>query len=376
MIPRRFVGIAARDIAATHLKAIAFTMFVLLVVAIAIDLTRHLDEVRERAVTDDTAFVPLLLKYLSYRTADIVVRLLPMACLIGGFIAELLRHQRLEPVILSAAGASPSLVFVAIFGAGIVLGTVQTSLEGWLRPAAVHTQGRMELGHYGRRFATGNMGKHWFVEGDLALEARVIRDDPPELQELRMFFGLGTPSLSRIIEAKSAVPIGRGRTWELRDAVVWEGETGTALRPIRHETLTFEMPFSGAHIRYHRIFSFYLPNEALAEVAALKGTSRTADAELAVMRRFTAFFLPGIFAFLGASLAQCGRSGRMFAWWRLLALGTFGYITVVSVKSFWSLGEFGVLSPLAAATLPMLFALGVGIALQLWLNGPPERSRP
>lgn len=376
MIPRKYTGIAVRDIARTHLKAIAFSMFVLLVVAIAIDLTKYLDDVREKAEYEGIAFTPLLLEYLLYRSADIIVRLLPMACLFGGAIAELMRHQRLEPVILSAAGASPALVFAAILGAGVVLGGVQVALEGWLRPAAVHAQGKLEVGAYGHRFRLGNNGKSWFVEGDLALETRVIREDPPELQELRMFFGLGTPELSRIIEARLATPTDANRIWTLHDAVIWEGATGTAMPPVRHETLEFEMPFSAAHIRYHHVAGFYLPNAALWEIAALKDSSRTADAELAVIRRFTAFFLPGIFVFLGASLAQCGRDGRMFAWWRLLALGTFGYVSVVSVKSFWSLGEYEVISPLAAATLPMLFAFAVGVALQLWINGPPEfRSR-
>lgn len=374
MIPRRFIGIAVRDIIRTHLKAIAFVMFVLLVVAIAIDLTKFLDEVREKAERDAIAFVPLLLEYLLYRTADIVVRLLPMACLTGSFIAELLRHQRMEPVILSAAGASPGIVFAAMIGVGLILGGVQVALEGWLRPSAVHAQGKMEIGIYGHRFYLGNTGKHWFVEGDLAMEARVIRDDPPELQELRMFYGLGNVALSRIVEARIAVPTSDGRVWQLKDAVIWEGPPGAIMRPTQYEALDIELPFTAAHIRYHRIPEFNLPNADLARVNALKRESRVAETELAVIRRFTALFLPGVFAFLGASLAQCGRDGRMFAWWRLLVLGTFGYVTVVSVKSFWSLGEFGIISPMAAATLPMLFAFVVGALLQLWLNGPPERK--
>ena len=375
MIPRRFTGIAARDIMRTHLKAIGFAMFVLLVVAIAIDMTKFLDDIRAKAAADQVSLTPMLLEYLVYRSADIITHLLPMACLTGSFIAELLRHQRMEPVILAAAGASPTVMFAALLWVGLVTGGVQTALEGWLRPAAVFAQARMELGGYGDRFKHVNMGNRWFIDGELAIEARVMRSNPPELQDIRQFEGLGSPALTRIIEARSAEPTDTPLVWQLKDAVVWQGSKSAYLQPERHERLNVTMPFSDTHIRFYGVPAYFLPNDLLWEMAALKDTQRTADAEIAVMRRFAALFLPGVFAFLGATLSQCGRDGRMLAWWRLLVLGTVGYITVVSVKSFWTLGEFEVVSPLVATTVPISFAFLLGAALQLFLNGLPERQR-
>lgn len=365
---RFFTGIASRGIAAIHLKSIAFVMFVLLTVAIAIDLTKTIDDLRAKAVLDERSLLFLTAEYLLYRSADIVARMLPMACLAGSFIAELLRHQRLENVILAAAGAPPSLTFAALLSVAAITGTVQVALEGWLRPAAVFAQVDLGLGAYARRFYQGDLGERWIVDGDRAIKARIIRDEHPELRDVRIFEGLGEKDLRRVISAPSAEPTGKSQFWRLTNAIVWHHNDGKAMRPEMHGTLDVKLPLTQSHLQYHGIYGFYLPNKPLLDIAAVKNTQRTSDAETALVRRFTALFLPGVFAFLGASLSQAGRNGRMLAWWRLLALGAFGYICVVSIKAFWSLGEFGVLSPFTATFLPMGFALLVGMAIQVLLN--------
>ncbi len=372
MIPRRFTGIAARQIAATHIKAVAFAMFVLWTVAIAIDLGKYLDELRATAAQGQIALLPLMGEYLLYRTSDIVSRLLPMAGLVGGFIAELLRHQRMEPVILSAAGARPSMFFAALLGAGLIVGSVQLALEAWLRPAAVLTQIDLGVGAYAARFHHGDHGRRWFVDGDRAIEARVFRGHSPDLRDLRVFEGVGTSNLRRILSADRAVPTADPLIWELQNAVTWEASSGQVMHPKTHERLLVPLPLSPTHVKFHGIYGYYLSNNDLLELVKVAGSDRWPEAQTSLMRRVTALFLPGLFMFLGASLSQAGRNGRLFAWWRLLALGTVGYISVVSVKSFWTLGDYGAVSPLAATTWPLLFALCLGVALQLHMNGFPE----
>lgn len=377
MIPRLYTGIAARNIAATHLRAIAFVMLVLLTVAIAIDLAKTVDGIRAQAVEDGRVMFALMGEYLWYRAVDIVARMLPMACLAGSFLAELLRHQRMENVILATAGAPPTLTFAALLAVAAVTGSVQVTLEGWLRPKAVFAQVDLQLGAYAARFQSGDLGTQWIVEGDRAIQARILRSDTPELRDVRVFEGVGQTQLRRVISAARAVPSQTPGNWVLYDATVWSGAAGNPGSPMRathHAKLPLALSMTTAHLRYYGIYGFYLPNAPLRQIAALKGTVRAADAQTALVRRFTALFLPGVFAFLGASLAQAGRNGRFFAWWRLLALGTFGYVCVVSVKTFWSLGEFAVLSPLAATAVPLIFAIGVGIAIQLKLNGAPQRQ--
>lgn len=376
MNTRKFTGIAARSIAATHLRSIAFVMFVLLTVAIAIDLANSIEEIRTTATETNVSVLSLMAKYLIYRSADILARLLPMACLAGSFVAELIRHQRMENVILGAAGAPPTLTFAALLAVAAVVGTAQATLESWLRPAAVFAQVDLEIGAYARRFQQGDLGTRWVIDGDRAIQARIVRSETPELRDLRIFEGVGADGLRRVVSAQKAEPAESGTTWTLFDAVVWEGSEGTIMRPTLHDKLSIPLALTTSHLQYHGIYGFYLPNAPLRKIAALKGTERTADAKTAVMRRFVAWFLPGVFVFLGASLSQAGRNGRLFAWWRLLSLGTFGYICVVSVKAFWSLGEFGVLSPVAATVAPLIFAALVGVVLQIGMNGLPRRSGP
>lgn len=366
---RCYTGIAARQIVFLHLRTISFVMFVLLTVAIAIDLTKNLEDVRGAALADDRPFTFLLMQYLGYRAVDIVTRLLPMASLAGAFLAELLRHQRMENVILTAAGAGPSLVYAALFAVGLALGSVQAGLEAWLRPAAIWAQVDLGLGSYADRFRRGEMGPEWFTDETRAIRAMVLRSDVPELRDIMVFEGIHQEALSRITYAARGVPGETPQEWILTDVIHWEGEPGAAMRPVAVAQSNMTFPLLPEHLEYHGVLGFYLPNGPLKEVASFRELARWADAETAVARRFLAVFLPGVFAFLGASLSQAGRTGRLTSWWRLLPLGALGYVTLVSVKSFWALGEFGVLPPWVSAGAPLIFAFLLACLIQVVLSG-------
>ncbi len=370
---RPYTGIAARQVVFLHLRSIGFVMFVLLTVAIAIDLTNNLDDVRHHATQTSTPFAALLAEYLGYRAIDIVTRLLPMASLAGAFIAELLRHQRMENVIFSAAGAGPGLVYGALLAVGIVVGSVQASLEGWLRPAAVWSQVELDLGAYADRFRRGTMGPVWFTDETRAIRAMVLRSEAPELHDVMVFDGIQKDTLDSVTYAAHALPGAASQTWILQDVVLWEGAPGSAMRPTRLEQLELTFPLLPTHLEYHGVLGFYIPNAPLREIAGFRDRARWADAETAMARRYLAFLLPGVFAFLGASLSQAGRSGRLISWWRLMPLGATGYVTLVSVKSFWALGEFGVLAPWVSASAPLVFAFLLACFTQFTLTGRLRR---
>ena len=368
MMARYFFGIAARQVISLHLRCIAFVMFILLTVAIAIDLAKHLDTVRSHADETNAVFISVLVEYLGYRTVDIVTRLLPMASLAGAFVAELLRHQRLENVILSAAGIGPGLVYSALLVVGLVIGLAQAGLEGWLRPAAIWAQVDFGIGSYAKRFERGERGPEWFTDQTRAIRATVVRGKKPELRNLMVFEGIDQEALTAISYAARAVPGDKPQDWVLFDVVQWQGAPGSPMTPKRLERLDVSFPLLPVHVEYHNVLGFYLPNDALHDVASFRESDRWADAETAVARRYLAVFLPGVFALLGASLSQAGLSGRLIAWWRLLPLGVLGYVTLVSVKSFWALGEFGALTPWASASAPLLFAFLLACILQIILT--------
>jgi lipopolysaccharide export LptBFGC system permease protein LptF len=188
-----------------------------------------------------------------------------------------------------------------------------------------------------------------------------------------VFEGVDEPALRSITQADRAIPGATDQEWGLENVVVWSPTGGQVLFPERHDRLVLQFPLRLAHLEYHDIWSFYLTNAALRQIATLEGSPKAADGQTAVARRYLSLFLPGVFALLGASLAQAARSGRLIAWWRLLALGTLGYVTLVSVKAFWSLGEIGTMAPLPATTAPLVFALVLVMILQIRMNGLPGR---
>ncbi len=367
---RRHTGIAVRAMVRGDLAAIGFMMFILLVVALTIDLAKWLHTVRARAEATDSALWQVLFPYIGYRSADIVTRLLTMACVAGGFVVTLLRHQRLDDVVLAAAGASPSLRLTALLISGVLLGTVQMAGENWLRPSAVKAQVAANLGDYGNRYHQTDVGTQWVLTDTRALRATVTRGPEAHFSNLMLFDGIDQPELTFVLHAENVTPRGLFNVWTLKNVTIWE--PGVTEPPDFEQSLDFALNISFEKLRWFGIDGYYLPND-VARVIAVTDTSETtptaADAATALAVRKAAIFLPGIFAFLGVSLASLGTRGRRLSPFRLLALATVGYLSVVSVKVFWALGIHGVFSPMLAASLPALFALGLAALLQLHLAG-------
>ncbi|SEO57700.1 Lipopolysaccharide export LptBFGC system, permease protein LptF [Salinihabitans flavidus] len=362
---RALTGIAMRSIMLAHLRAIGFVVFLLLAIAFSIDLSENLTGLQDKAAETGQPLWRILFPYLGYRGVDILTRLLPMACLAGAFAAELLRFQRLEPVILAAAGATPALALSALLVVGVITGTVQAALEGWLRPAAVFAQVDLGVGSYARRFERKEKDSRWFVADDRALRATVQPGQPPTLRDVVLFEGIRRAALSSLIVAESARPGADPQSWVLKEARRWEAGPNGNLRPEPPQSLTIRFPLTSVHLTYLDVGGFYIPQEALRRITAVESDPRFADRQTALVRRYAAFFLPGVFALLGASLAQTGTTARRFNPLRLVALAVTGYISVVLIKIFWSLGEFGAIAPLWASLASLLIAGTLAAILQI-----------
>lgn len=370
---RSHTGIAVQSMVKAYLLAIGFVMFTLLVIALAIDLGNTLDDIRERAADTNTALWRLLLPYMSYRAVDIVTRLLVMASLAGGFVATLVRHQRMEDVVLSAAGAPPTLLLSALLMVGVVTGTVQASFQNWVRPIVVQKQVDMQLGRYARWFGDSELGHRWFVADNRAMRAAVTRGADAHLSDIQLFEGISQPELTRIILAQTAEETATPGVWRLSNARVWEQTDGNATQFVPELEITF--PLNRDLVAWYGIHGIYLPNDVARRIATLSGTKAGYDASAVLAVRTMAFFLPGVFALLGASLARSGTQGRRFAPFRLVALATLGYVLTVFIKVFWALAQDGRLDPYLAISLPIGGALGVACLLQLYQAGYLSRQR-
>ena len=76
---------------------------------------------------------------------------------------------------------------------------------------------------------------------------------------------------------------------------------------------------------------------------------------------------------IGAPEVEAACSALWRVWGLSLGLVVLGYILVVSVKVFWSLGELGAVAPLAACLVPLLAASATAVFLQLRLSGMLRR---
>lgn len=366
---RAHTGVAVRAMVRGYLAAIGFVLFALLVIALSIDLTDSLDGVRDRAAATQTPLWRVLMPYLGYRAVDIVTRLLGMAALIGAGLAAALRHQRLEDVVLSAAGATPGLMLSALLIVGVITGAVQASFQNWLRPAVVERQIAAQLGRYGRWFGNTDLEYRWITDGSRAMRAQVTRGADPALRDIQYFEGIDTTALSRVIFAERAVPGARDGAWVLENATEWDSDAGIGMATTTRDRIGIDLPLNRARVRWFGIHGYYIPNPALKKIAGIEGLFAANDAATALAFRRMSFVLPGVFALLGASLALAGRRGRRWAPFRLLALATVGYVILVSVKVFWALGIHGRIPPYPAATIPLVVALTLSALLLLHQAG-------
>lgn len=351
-----FGGLATRKALASYLLVTTLIMLLLLVTAWAIDLARNFDDVQAKAAERGVGLYRILVPYLVYRAADIITRLLPIACFIGLFLAEIFRRQSLESVILAAAGQSPLQGLAAVVAFGLVAGGVLATLETWGRPAAVFSQVELGVGQYADRFRRGATGgKHWFVTERDAMRAAVISEDTPELRNIELYRGFTSDGLEEIIVARRGVPAGEKR-WRLEDAIVCNGDSGSSCAPAG-KPIEVDFELIPPQLTYVGIPAFYLPQQALSQLAEMRQAPNISDVDFALWRRWTVWLLPGAFALLGASIAQIVWSGRVQSTWRITAACFGGYLVINSIKVFASLGELGAMPAAAAALAPIGIAL-------------------
>ena len=358
-------GIATRRAVRDYLVMVLLIMFILLMIAMTIDLAANFASLRLSAAEDGTPVAGLMARYMTYRTVDIVTRLLPMATFFGVFLAEIYRRNRLESIILSTSGASPSRLLAAVFWVGLLLGALQAVNEAKWRPWAVFAQVDLEQGDYARWYARGWMKKaSWFVSGETAIRAEVLRSDAPELRDVLVFHGIRQRELSAIYAAQRAVPTGTPYKWRLEGVSQWRSAFDSPpAAPGGVVTLTLDLV--PEQLTYLHVQEFNLPGAALSALSPLSDIPNAAKIQVAVARRWSVWLLPGAFALLATCLAQAGFTGRTLMIPRLIALGAVGFLLVTSIKVFWALGELAVVPAAAAVSVPAAFALGLSAVLIL-----------
>ncbi|WP_375686990.1 LptF/LptG family permease [Pseudooceanicola sp. LIPI14-2-Ac024] len=370
MALRSFTGRAMRLALREHLTAFVSVQLVLIFIALMIDFADSFDSIRAAAEGQSLAWV--LGQYTVYRAADIVARLMPVAALLGAFIAEIRRRALLETVILASAGVSALPTFAALLWIGACTGFLQWKLERDWRPAAVFAQVALGAGSYAERYGPGlTDDQQWFIQDDAAIAGRVLVGPQPELRDVSYFLGLNGQGFDRVVRADTVRPVGGGQ-WVFENAEIWTATEGGRLIGVPEAELELPLWFAPNELTYLNPTPFYLPQPVLNARARLDPDDpfvRTTQ-----WRRWTAWVLPGLFAMLGATLAMTGFRGRVTRVPILVAMAFGGYLSTLSLKVFWALGEQGALAAPVAVLLPIVLALAMILVLQ-WLLNKEARGR-
>ena len=364
MALRSLTGKAMRLALREHVAAFVAVQSVLLFVAPMIDFAESFESVR--AAAEGRSLAVVLGEYTLYRAADIVARLMPVAALLGAFLAEIRRRALLETVILASVGVSVLPTVAALTWMGAVTGGVLWKLERDWRPAAVFAQVDLGAGKYAERYASGvTEDQHWFVRDDAAIVGQVLVGPNPELRNASYFVGLNGTGFDRLIRAEVVRPLGGG-VWRFENADMWTKSGDGRLLGQPLDEIELPLWFPPSRLEYLAATPFYLPQPVLR--AQARAYPASPFIETTIWRRDTAWLLPGLFAFLGASLAMTGFRGRVTRVPILVGMAFGGYLVTLSLKVFWALGEQGALSAPVAVMLPLVLALLIGGLLQWLLN--------
>ncbi len=355
-------GIMARQDYRGHLLFVVIVQLVLLLVAISIDLARYFDQVTSAAGGSAFDRAALLAWYLGLRIVDMVTRLLSIAVFVGVLAFELWSILTRRRAIHWISGRHPLRVLMPALAVGLTLAPLQFVLETRWRPEAVLIQAAAKLGAYGERYARERPPSPvWFMSGDRLVHADARFGPPAELVDVDIYRLDAMGRVGEVIRATRADPTGERDVWRFRDATHWSRDPASpsAMRVSKQpgeEVLT--IPLHPLAVTYMGVPAKYIPENDLRTIVA-SGTDMLVGADhhvwLEVRRANT--LMPLAMALLAASVSLLAGARRPSL--PVLAGCVFaGYSIHVAIRVFIAAGELKILTPFAAAWIPIAVALG------------------
>ncbi len=370
---RRFAVLPARiarEEILGYTISIFASLFMLLAVAISIDLAKNFDEVMALRVASAGGSIIFeasrhLLWYLGLRIVDMMTRLMPFAVFGGVLGFELWSLFSRRRAIHWASGRHPLQLLAGVIWVGIAFGSLQYFLDAIARPAAVMQQASERLGAYGRRFERQvTIERRWIVAGNQVIEARIRFQPTPALLEPDIYDLDATGRLKSVIRARLGEPIDGGYTWKLKDAATWQlGNETPPMTPFVASEATIKLEIGAIDLAYSKIPAKYVPQEHLSTLLRQQQESATRG-ERAVwfhVRRANAV-LPGLLALLAVSASLVVGAYRPTGA-AMLALAAIGYGAHAVIKALITMGELGMLTAKTTAWAPPAVILIISVGL-------------
>jgi lipopolysaccharide export system permease protein len=298
-----------------------------------------------------------------YRVPQITERLLPFCILLAGMVSFLNLSRRLELVIARAAGMSAwqfiSPALVAALVIGILATTVYNPVSAFLQEQSKRLQADLlgeDLGGLRKNSGSGFWVRQRSADGQSIINAQTSREQGIRLGGITAFTFNNSGKFKERIEAKTAV-LERGN-WRLEDARIFV--TGSPAAPAHTYLLSTNL--TPEQVRESFATPETVPFWSLPLYIKLADNAGLGAAGYRVQYQ-KLLALP--FLFVSMVLLAGAVSLRFFRFGgvqkMVLSGVAAGFLLYVLSKFFEDFSKAGLLSPAAAAWLPVLLGGLIGV---------------
>ncbi len=382
------LGRHSRYMLAGYLRHVLIVSSILLAIALTIDLWPQFAQVAAKGSNNFSA-VWSVVRFSALRTPGLVAPLLPFATFIGVLWTEVAHTQSGERMLVWNSGRSPLQCLSPVLLAGLILGTTDFVLDGYLGPASMGIQMTERLGRDGDALARTKLSDPaWMAAGGGILRAQIEFGPPPVLHNVMFFFRDANGKLSEV----DIAPVARWEKgtdrWVMQNGQYWKAAGREGVRQTvfsgraTHQTMT---PFDAKAITlsidplwftWYDLQPQYIPMSVLAQLAA---SARVPEAHGQYETRLHVVLaeavLPGMMALLASSLAMLFLAYSTPAL-ALVGIMFAGYIAHFGTKACLIMGQNGYLEPVLAGWLVpgCLLAAVTGVFLLIELQRKGTRS--
>jgi lipopolysaccharide export system permease protein len=359
-----FVSTLQRYFAARFLTA-ALAIFVGVFALVA--MVDYVELVRRTAGVQDISGWTVA-KASLYRVPQITERILPFCILLAGMISFLNLSRRLELVIARAAGMSawqfitPAMVMALLIGVGAT--TVYNPVSAFLQEQAQRLQAEIlgeDLGGFRSNSGSGYWVRQRSTDGQSIINAQSSREQGIRLGGITAFTFDNAGKFKERIEAKTAVL--EPGNWRLEEARVYTASSPSTLA--RSYLLPTNM--TAEQVRESFATPETVPFWSLPLYIELADNAGLGAAGYRVQYQ-KLLALP--FLFVSMVLLAGAVSLRFFRFGgvqKMVLSGiAAGFLLYVLSKFFEDFSKAGLLTPIAAAWLPVVFGGLIGVVTLLY----------
>lgn len=364
------VRLETRFVTALYLQRGIILAVVTISIVVALDISANIDQViNANPASSGSGNFLHILYYSLLRVSFVSPSVLLFAGVWGIVWAEYSLATSHERIMLFNCGKSyiPSLVPALLVG-GLV-GLLQFSIAGFVKPATIELESASTHRSYGLKFDRPAQSKaEWISVRNHIIRARVEIAEDVRLNEVSVFTFGQNHKLQRIVRADHALATPQPDLWQFLDGAVTEFPAVAAedrrkpkMDETRFEVLEIELPLSPLWLENFGVLPILLPQPLLhALIRQGDHVPKAYKYEMAAFERYSSILYCVAMALLTAHLAMTRFKSGMMPY-RALSVAAVGFAAYFFLSITLMLGHHGYIPVLIAAWSIPLIATVVGI---------------